>query len=749
VRGTRARAHVTSTSARGTRSCKRFFDRTLDRIAACADDGPILASVSGDENLEGSLRTRAGRNLICATPVAAQIGTPTTTITTTTSLLSGDALAAKVDPLLLPLLTKSGRTRVIVQATTAGAADTLIVSLGGTLGRSLGIIKGRVADLSNLQLQTLASSTLVTRVDLDRPTRAANERTRTTIGAAAVASELGLDGTGIGVAVIDSGVTGLHDDLASGSSAARVAHFADFVGSQASAYDDYGHGTHVAGIIAGNGYDSSGKRKGVAPGVKLVVLKALNASGGGSISHVIAALDYAVTNRQTYGIRIINLSVSAGVYQSFVTDPLTTAAKRATDAGIIVVAAAGNLGRKSDGTPQYRRVTAPANAPWVLAVGAASHMGSTGRSDDTIAGFSSRGPTHIDRIAKPDIVAPGVGIEPLSNPASAMYTTKSAYLLPGTVQVSYLPYLSLSGTSMATPVVAGTVAVMLQANPALTPNAVKAILQYTAETRSGYDLLTQGGGFLNARGAVRLAKYFADPAAGLPGGTSDHYASNVVKWSRHITWGNHRIGPGMVRPNRNAWRADVLWGAARTPEGLLVSWGSSCPATDPGCDNVVWGSADDGFNIVWGATCPAEDPNCDNVVWGSTGDDNVVWGSSCPADDPDCDNVVWGSSCPETDPDCDNVVWGSNCDPATDPNCDNVVWGSDCPETNPDCDNVVWGSSCPETDPNCDNVVWGSDSTDNVIWGFNRRRPDLLREEEIRTAYHQIADSAFTVKGVL
>src|SRR6185503_13206192 len=164
------------------------------------------------------------------------------------------------------------------------------------------------------------------------------------------------------------------------------------------------------------------------------------------------------------------------------------------------------------------------------AVGASSHMGTIDRADDTIAVFSSRGPTAIDRAAKPDLVAPGVGIESLSDPASAFYTTKAAYLLSGTATTSYLPYLSLSGTSMAAPVVSGTVALMLQANPTLTPNAVKAILEYTAETNSGYDKMTQGAGFLNARGAVEVARSLASESGG------DFPDSST--WSRHLIWGN-------------------------------------------------------------------------------------------------------------------------------------------------------------------------------------------------------------------
>ena len=175
----------------------------------------------------------------------------------------------------------------------------------------------------------------------------------------------------------------------------------------------------------------------------------LDGAGSGRISDVIAAIDYVVENKDALNIRVINLSVAAGVYESYDSDPLTLAAQRAVNAGIVVVAAAGNHGRSADLRTQYGGITAPGNAPWVLTVGASSHMGTTDRSDDTIAPFSSRGPGAVDAGAKPDIVAPGVGTESLSDPDSALYSSDSAYLLNGSVWTSYLPYLSLSGTSMA------------------------------------------------------------------------------------------------------------------------------------------------------------------------------------------------------------------------------------------------------------------------------------------------------------
>ncbi len=215
------------------------------------------------------------------------------------------------------------------------------------------------------------------------------------------------------------------------TSGQRVVGFVDFVNGRTTPYDDNGHGTHVAGTIAGNGYDSYGARAGIAPEAHLVGLKVLDEHGRGVISDVIAALDWIVANKTAHNIRVVNLSVGAAVTESYHTDPLTLAAKRAVDAGIVVVAAAGNLGKNAQGATQYGAITAPGNAPWVLTVGASSHQGTVTRLDDVMASYSSRGPTAVDFEAKPDLVAPGTGIVSLSDPTSTFYTTKASYLLRG------------------------------------------------------------------------------------------------------------------------------------------------------------------------------------------------------------------------------------------------------------------------------------------------------------------------------
>jgi len=412
----------------------------------------------------------------------------------------------------------------------------------------------------------------------------------------------------------------------------------------------------VAGIIAGSGYDSDGARSGIAPGVRLTVLKVLDNRGNGRISNVIAALDYIVAHKDELNIRVVNLSIATGVYESYATDPLTVAAESVVQNGIVVVAAAGNNGRGPNGRIRHGGVTAPGNAPSVLTVGASSHMGTFDREDDTIASFSSRGPAAIDYGAKPDLVAPGVGIESLSDAGSTLYSTRSRYLLRGTVATSYLPYLSLSGTSMAAPVVTGVVALVLQANPSLTPNAVKAILQYTAERHGGYDPLTEGAGFLNALGAVQLAQYLLSPSA-------DAYPDDT-SWSKTIIWGNQMVQGGRLTADANAWPTDVVWGSNATPGGPSIEWGAVCG--DDTCEsnspwrlgdtsavNVVWGPACDGADcdMPWTGSVYGTNDDGDTVVWGTSDEDTVVWGTSDDAED----TVVWGTSC--SDPDCEPVIW--------------------------------------------------------------------------------------------
>jgi serine protease AprX len=583
-----------------------------------------------------------------------------------------------------------GRSRIIVQF----KGDPDVRALGrGIAGRRLDH-GAQVAEVDNWTLPEIAADPRVERVMVDRPTFASMERTSAAIGATLVREEFSLTGRGVGVAIIDSGISAAPDDLnrsISGKHLRRVVHFKDFTQEMPAWFtehptDEFGHGTHVAGIVAGSGFDSDGHRTGVAPGARLIGLKVLDGNGEGYVSDVIAALDYAVAVKSTYNIRVINLSVASGVFESYWLDPLAQAARRAANAGIVVVAAAGNLGLDANGNRISGGITSPGNAPWVLTVGASSHNGTARRSDDALGSFSSQGPTWIDFAAKPDIVAPGVGIESLSSPHSQLYSELSAYLLRGTSRGGYKPYLSLSGTSMSAPVVAGTVALMLEANPALTPNAVKAILQYTAQRLPGEKTLAQGAGLLNAKGAVRLARFFAQPQDGI-GEMSDTIGDESVAWARHIIWGNLRIAGGVPLPGSNAWAQGLTWGVLKTKAGQPVVWGAQ---TDQNIvwstsidNNIVWSTAID-QNIVW-STAGADQ----NIVWSTAVDQNIVWSTLIDQ------NIVWSTAVDQ------NIVWSTA-------SAVNVVWGSDCGGRN--CQKVLWGATR-------DDVVYGTASADqNIVW---------------------------------
>jgi serine protease AprX len=547
---------------------------------------------------------------------------------------------------------------------------------------SLDIINGRVLDLPNGVLRQLEAHPAVFQVHHNRDIKTHNYRTAVTVGARVVQQHLGYTGAGIGVAVIDSGITTWHDDLKNTTAKVypygnqRVTKFVDFVNGRTLPYDDNGHGSHVAGTILGNGTDSNGEKSGIAPRAALISLKVLDANGAGTISNIISALNWVVVNAATYNIRVVNMSVGAGIYESYWTDPLTVAAKAVTDRGITIVAAAGNLGKNAAGQPQSGGITAPGNAPWVLTVGASNTMGTLTRGDDTLASYSSAGPTYLDFAAKPDLVAPGTGTVSLAVPGSTFYATKAASLRGGTLALGAKPYLVLSGTSMAAPVVSGTVALMLQANPTLTPNLIKAILQYTAQQYPGYDALRQGAGFLNALGAVRLAKYYAGAAAGEPMPVQQ-------AWSRQIIWGNQRLTGGILNPAGNAWGANIVWGTAKT-FGVTG-------------DNIVWGTAVTGENIVWGTTVTGQ-----NIVWGTAAhSDNIVWGTDCGG--ADCADVIWGAA-----DSADNLVWG------TAVTGENIVWGTAIAA------NIVWGTATAS------NIVWGTAADVDVTWGSSGEDADVF-----------------------
>lgn len=292
------------------------------------------------------------------------------------------------------------------------------------------------------------------------------------------------EGEGVTIAVVDTGIAP-HPDLTMPTN--RIIAFKDFIDGQTQPYDDNGHGTHVAGCAAGNGYALNGKYMGTAPKARLVGVKVLDKFGAGNLSNVIAGIKWCIDHRDQYNIRIISLSLGSPPSGSYRDDPVCRVVEEAWNHGITVVAAAGNSG------PESGTISSPGNHPRIITVGASDDHETVDPGNDTIASFSSRGPT-MDGVVKPDLIAPGVEITSLR--------VRGSYLdkISADNRVNS-QYLTLSGTSMSTPLVSGIAALILSEHPELTPDQVKQKLLDTARDL-GFSSNEQGHGLVDASRAV-------------------------------------------------------------------------------------------------------------------------------------------------------------------------------------------------------------------------------------------------------
>ena len=556
------------------------------------------------------------------------------------------------------------KTRVIIR-TRAGAQRGLAARLGDKVQASdpftLDLVGGLPAEVKQDDLERLASMPDIEGISEDAPVRAHQSAydpcstLATGIGTACgdAASQFSVvrgsmgyrssswDAWEVGVAVIDSGVAP-SDDL-------RIAASYDFrSGFALPVYpaDGYGHGTHVAGLIASSGKHSNGYYQGVAPGARIISLRVLDSNGGGYTSNVIRAVEFAVANRTTLGIHIINLSLGHPIYEAAASDPLVLAVESAVRAGIVVVASAGNNGQDNQGNVGYAGISSPGNAPSVITVGTYDHKNTARRDDDVVAPYSSRGPTWFDGFAKPDILAPGHRVVAPVPSSSKLYQTLASSRVTPT-STSPMPHLRLSGTSMSTAVVSGVVAAMLDVQQLtfgkkVSPNAIKAMLQATALPLPNTNKLTQGNGTVNMLGALRVARR-ANPWVPVGQMWVTSYLENTtsiegvpVTWASHVVWGDHIVwGDGLLY-NQPLWANHVVWGDSAAPwlgsiavDANHIVWGD----TAVWVNHIVWGDnvlgVANGNHIVWGDSLV----NQANAVWRDLSQGNhIVWGDSVLGD---------------------------------------------------------------------------------------------------------------------
>jgi len=393
---------------------------------------------------------------------------------------------------------------IVRQVAGAGqAAEAAVERLGGHVGRHLGIIDGFSAQVPTNRVPELSAAPGVVSVTRDASLRLQTDawtadsdlgslrNVAKAIGAAEAWDE-GVTGKGVDVALIDSGVAPV-EGLEGSDKVVNGPDLSSEPGDVARpGVDTFGHGTHLAGIIAGRDSTSgAGRFTGIAPDARLVSVKVASADGATDVSQVIEAIDWVVQHRHDNGlnIRVLNLSYSTDAAPSYVLDPLAHAVESAWFHGVVVVASAGNDGLEA------AQLTSPAVDPYVIAVGASDHQGTQTTADDVVASLSNRG----NAIRHADLVAPGRSIVSLRDPGSYIDSHHPEGLVAGDAEHRFFRG---TGTSQSTAVVSGAVALLLEQRPDLTPDQVKALLMTTAHALPAGDALAQGAGLLDIDAAL-------------------------------------------------------------------------------------------------------------------------------------------------------------------------------------------------------------------------------------------------------
>jgi len=440
----------------------------------------------------------------------------------------------------------------------------------------------------------------------------------------------GVTGKNIGVAVVDSGISA-HAALGT-----KVVYSKSFVTGDPNTNDVYGHGTHVAGIIAGSPTSVTPLYTGgIAPDARLINLRVLGNDGTGLTSDVIDGIEWAVNNRQAWNIRVINLSLGHPVMEPSTTDPLCLAVADAVNNGIVVVAAAGNTGKSPDGHMVLGSIASPGNSPLALTVGALNTWGTVGRADDSVTTYSSRGPTRFEFIVKPDVAAPGNKIVSLQANGSFLATMYPTLHVAGSPSNAYM---MLSGTSMAAPMVSGGIALLLQGTPGLSPAQVKLAMQTSATYVKDGGLMGAGAGSVNFWAARKTAN------SGLIGSLLNTVVGGLgVTSSGAAFWDagtlSKRLYDGVGIRLLSALEAPLVWlNPSLLHVGDLNLVGLLNPLASIGPKWLQYGVIGDWTNsqsIMWGDTI--YDPQGNSIMWGDSDfsdGSSIMWGDSIDSSDP-------------------------------------------------------------------------------------------------------------------
>jgi hypothetical protein len=432
------------------------------------------------------------------------------------------ALCAALLPALFGAPRHTAPVSVIVRAVPgmASQAERAVLAAGGAIGRRFGIIdsfEARIpagAPLGSASILSVVPNSSLHLLNTNPDDVSGDAGSMSTTAKVVGASDLwraGFTGKGVDVALIDSGVVPVNGLTTAGKIVNGPDLSFESQGDSVRYLDTYGHGTHMAGIIAGkdnpvaSSTTSAPSFSGIAPDARIVSVKVANAVGATDVSQVLAAIDWVVQHRTDNGmnIRVLNLSFGTNGTQAYTIDPLAYAAEVAWRKGIVVVVAAGNDGKETGGLDN------PAYDPYLISVGADDPKGTVSTGDDSIPTWSSRG----DGTRNPDVVAPGKSIISLLDSGSYIDQTYGSTGRVGT------RYFRGSGTSQATAVVSGAAALLLQQRPSLTPDQVKKLLTSTANKLSDVSSRAQGAGLVDLKSAADARESTAKQTFALAKGT--------------------------------------------------------------------------------------------------------------------------------------------------------------------------------------------------------------------------------------